>query len=548
MTAKKRATLTGLDELARLKFQVIEDGQTRLEEQMGDFRTTLERRMEKIEAQLTGQDTRIDKHVTHIGADKVRWSITAGIGTAALGGLVTLLVILLTSCTGGEIPEWPFPTETPTEIVTVSPIETPTEMVTVLPSVSPSPTEIPTETATALPSPSALPSLTATPLPSPTVTPITTTPTAIPVIEIIELSFVNPGFEGLYHNRIIGEQSYNTMQMADGWEPIACDEPFVVGGCPAPMPCPAGQTTSCNPAGARMGLPEWKPAIGQYYPTRVYAGERAQQWFCYSRTCLAGIYQTVIVPPGYDHCTVGARVQSWSQNAATVYTSQLATADDRQNSSWRILVDYSGGANPFAPGTLASREFGYSDWIYDQWASIEFSFDVGRAGGPHTIFFMDRRLWPLTHNDSYIDNVWGLCERSVGPTPTPLPPGEPSPTPISGSVWDSPMGTWCAQTETNIRRGPGAEFGRRVDASGNYETIAAGECITIYDIQGRTRTTSDPALWLNCTGCDIWGSDHPYEARYFALRWGGACFGTFYSHGMASGDFAACMDNEGFDE
>jgi hypothetical protein len=216
--------------------------------------------------------------------------------------------------------------------------------------------------------------------------------------------FENPGFEGEVRGVIFGE-----VNVFKKWQPFYCDEPYT------PAKCPAERIGDGNPAGLVMGRPEYKPTD---VSNRVHSGATAQQWFCFFRTCRAGVYQTIATAPG-EVCTVRVWVQSWSTNdpdafgydpsgALTCqYCSDLRTADDRDNSQWRVIVDTSGGTYAFTPGLLASRVFGYNDSIYDRYVQISYTFTA--RSNQATIFFENLRLWPIAHNDNYIDDAEVTC-------------------------------------------------------------------------------------------------------------------------------------------
>ena len=175
-----------------------------------------------------------------------------------------------------------------------------------------------------------------------------------------------------------------------------CDEPYT------PEKCPAPRQGSGNPSDLMMGRPEYKPTD---LATRVNSGDTAQQWFCFYRTCNAGVYQTVDTIPG-ALCEAGAYVQSWSTSSGSP-TSDLDTYDQRINSNWYIIVDPSGGTNAFANGLLESRVFGYDDGIYDQYVKIGFTFTA--TGTKTTVFFGNLRIWPISNNDNYIDDAYVRC-------------------------------------------------------------------------------------------------------------------------------------------
>jgi hypothetical protein len=105
-------------------------------------------------------------------------------------------------------------------------------------------------------------------------------------------------------------------------------------------------------------------------------------------------------------CEVGAYVQSWSANG-TGFLSDLETADQRANSTWFIRVDPTGDTNAFASHVLVSRGFGFADGIYDKYVLITYLFNATSAKA--TIFFENLRLWPISNNDNYIDDVYVRC-------------------------------------------------------------------------------------------------------------------------------------------
>jgi hypothetical protein len=148
----------------------------------------------------------------------------------------------------------------------------------------------------------------------------------------------------------------------------------------------------------------------------VHSGATAQHWLCPFNACRAGVYQTFPTAPG-EVCEVGAWVQSWSAfhgygidedgNLTRPYLSELDTQDARDSAIWRIRIDPSGGGQAWADHVLVSRAFGYEEGIYDQYVKISFTFTA--TGDRATVFFENLRLWPLPHNDNYIDDAYAYC-------------------------------------------------------------------------------------------------------------------------------------------
>ncbi len=268
-------------------------------------------------------------------------------------------------------------TPTITETVTVEPTDAQTETVTP-PSDTPTPT--PTETQPS-PTTEVVPSITPT-----RITPDVTVPPDAPNL------LSNPGFEGATR-----EVGFSTVKVFEGWEPYYCDEPYTG------EKCPALRQGNGNPEGLTMGRPIYK---GTDTPNRVHSGTSAQQWFCAYSACRGGIYQIISTVPGAT-CEAGAYVQSWSAGAGSALLSALTTQDDRDNSTWFIRVDLSGGTFAFNNSLQLSRGFGYSDGIYDQYAHISYIFVA--TGDRVTVFFENLRLWPIANNHNWIDDAYVRC-------------------------------------------------------------------------------------------------------------------------------------------
>jgi hypothetical protein len=151
-----------------------------------------------------------------------------------------------------------------------------------------------------------------------------------------------------------------------------------------------------------MGRPDFGVASDSF---RIHGGTTAQGWYCTWVACRAGVYQTITTAPG-QQCEAGAYVQSWSADDLS-FISDLVTQDDRDNSTWFIKIDLGGNTNAFADGLLLSRGFSYADGIYDQYIKISFTFTA--TGPKTTVFFEDLRLWPVTYNQSFIDDAYVRC-------------------------------------------------------------------------------------------------------------------------------------------
>ncbi len=290
-------------------------------------------------------------------------------------------------------------TDTPTPTSTATSTSEPTTTAT--PSPTPTSTEEETGGATATPTATSMPTMSVTPSPTPTDLPGgIKTPT--PIVQDIEIPpgasnlLDNPGFEGS-----VRPVDFDSVLVFDGWQPFYCDQPYTSEKCAA-LRQGAG-----NPAGLLMSRPVYKSTDTTYH---VHGGTTAQQWSCSYSACRGGVYQVVETVPGAG-CEVGAYVQSLSTGSSGI-TSDLLTVDARDNSTWYIRVDLSGGETAFTTGNnlLISRGFGYIDGTYDRFAKISFTFTA--TGDETTVYFENLRLWPLARNRSYLDDAYIRCSAS----------------------------------------------------------------------------------------------------------------------------------------
>ncbi len=244
----------------------------------------------------------------------------------------------------------------------------------------------------------------------------TTTPTDPPPPDPHDLPnrLANPGFEGSYRPVIFGE-----VNVASEWEPFYCDEPYMDEKCPAP------RQGAGNPIDLLMGRPEFKSMDVYNYPEQVWEGEHSQTWFCFWRTCEAGVFQTFATNKG-ELYEVGAMVRSW-YNYDNDGPSDLVSADDWLGSIWTIAIDTdsdSGVDNAFDPSLVTCNFQSTPDiQFYDNWVEISCRFMAG--GSTATVYFRNLRTWPVANNDNYIDAAYavqltGDDDLLEWPTPTPI--------------------------------------------------------------------------------------------------------------------------------
>jgi predicted GH43/DUF377 family glycosyl hydrolase len=347
-----------------------------------------------------------------------------------------LAALLLTGCAGIGAPA-----ATPTPyIIEVSVTPTPlSDNPPSEPNLTPTP-----QPATPAASPTAGPSATPTTAPTPTATPLASLPTPTPLPTAppgLENRLNNPGFEGESHSVIFDE-----VQVAAGWEPFYCAKPYEDQDCVERGPA-AGEDYSSH-----MSRPDFVPIATA---ERVHGGATAQRWWCEYAACMGGVYQTFDTDPG-QICEVGVWVQSWSAPTNEGHdpggsptgsnTSELVTQSDRDNSTWRIRVDLTGGSYPWQSGVLTSPTFDDKTGFYDQYAQISYSFVA--TGDRATVFFEDLRLWPFEHNESFLDDAYAVCW-----TPDEPIPESPIQFPTSASPPDVRVRRFTTQAVISGRRG-----------------------------------------------------------------------------------------------
>lgn len=281
---------------------------------------------------------------------------------------------------------------------------------------------------TASQTPAATLEITPTATPSASVTPTQIVgPGDVFIPEDAPNRLTNGGFEG--GTRLIEPGG----MVINAWEIFYCDIPYTK------EKCPARRRGSGNPLDLLMATPEWKPVNGDLYPGRVFSGKQSLSFFGFQRAIDAGIYQTINTNPG-ETCEASIWVQTWSANSEVgtdgiAWHSDFATQDQKDNSTWYIRIDPAGGTNAFRPD-LVTTEFKFPAVPYDQWTEIRTRFVA--SGSRTTVFYGNYRLWPLVHNDNYVDMARVRCVSGApttpAATPTPLPSGQPTTTPVPTQI------------------------------------------------------------------------------------------------------------------
>jgi LysM repeat protein len=222
--------------------------------------------------------------------------------------------------------------------------------------------------------------------------------------------------------------------------------------------------------------PEWKPAEGVYYPTRVHSGERAIQWHKSYATFLAGAYQQVNVPENAP-LRFSAYGQAWS--CSDWNQCQDSTSYDPANVGMRIGIDPTGGTNPWAASVV------WSAWgnPLDTWAP--FSVEATAQGSVVTVFLYSNPDWPKQNQDVYYDDA-SLVVIGAAPPPAPettAPSTEPS------------------SSEPVTTSAPSIELAAPREDGSIVHVVQAGE--TAWSIAARYGITMDELNALNEIGAFI---------------------------------------------
>lgn len=245
----------------------------------------------------------------------------------------------------------------------------------------------------------------------------------------------NPGFESPYSkqccqtdlSQYFPDTPIDEVQVADGW----------FGWWLQPDLDPA-HPASCfridSPACVAWHRPEWREAsCGPVCADRIRSGNNAQKYFTFWSVHDAGMYQPVSgIAPG-SRLRFSVYMQAWSTNTA------YGPSDPAQNIGMRVGIDPTGGANAFSPNVIWSP---VND-TYDAWGL--YAVEAVARGRAVTVFTRSTPLYPLQHNDIYLDDaslvvVGGGAAPPVAPgasgasTARPTATGslvgpEPSPTP-----------------------------------------------------------------------------------------------------------------------
>lgn len=145
-------------------------------------------------------------------------------------------------------------------------------------------------------------------------------------------------------------------------------------------------------------------------PPRIMDGSKALFLAASGRVIDGGVQQDVAVNMSDVLCLTGY-AHGWSNNESDdIFHSQLVTEDDRNNLTFQLGIDPTGGNNPWASTVV----WGPTIHTYDIYQSIP-SLQVVAQQNSVTVFVRGSTLWRFRHNNLYFDDI--RLERIQIPSP-----------------------------------------------------------------------------------------------------------------------------------
>lgn len=207
----------------------------------------------------------------------------------------------------------------------------------------------------------------------------------------------NPGFENPYGKQCcqtdMSKYFPNTLidevQVAQGWLGWWVDAD-VAAGRPGSCDEPGAPKENC----VAWHRPEWREAnCGAVCANRVRTGHNAQKYFTFYSVHDAGMYQTVSGVTSGQRLRFSVYMMGWSTNA------DYGNSGGQQSMGMQVGIDPTGGANPFSSNVVWST---VSD-VYDAWGL--YTVEAVARGSSVTVFTRSRPIYPLQHNDIYVDDA-----------------------------------------------------------------------------------------------------------------------------------------------
>jgi len=222
--------------------------------------------------------------------------------------------------------------------------------------------------------------------------PITASVAVEPTQAVAGNLLTNPGFEAPFAKQCCHTEPefppntpVDEVQVPFGWS----------GWWRTPDSAPQFPST-CNekspPGCAAFHRPEWREA--GLFPNRIRTGNNAQKYFTFWSNHEAGMFQRVTgFRPG-QRVQFGVYMMAWSTNK-----NEDITSDGQQTMTLKVGIDPFGGTDPFSSNIVWSQP-GDS---YDRWG--QFAVEAVSGGNAVTVFTYSRPIYPLQHNDVYVDDA-----------------------------------------------------------------------------------------------------------------------------------------------
>lgn len=217
-------------------------------------------------------------------------------------------------------------------------------------------------------------------------------PAAEPTQAVPGNLLTNPGFESPYGKQCCHTEAnfppntpVDEVQVPAGW----------FGWWRTPDSGPQFPST-CNekspPGCAAFHRPEWREAAP--YANRIRSGFNAQKYFTFWSNHEAGMYQRVTGLRAGQKIQFSVYMLAWSTNRGEDITSE-----GQQTMNLKVGIDPFGGTDPFSANIVWSK----AGDSYDRWG--QFAVEAVAAGNAVTVFTYSRPIYPLQHNDVYVDDA-----------------------------------------------------------------------------------------------------------------------------------------------
>ena len=180
--------------------------------------------------------------------------------------------------------------------------------------------------------------------------------------------------------------------------------------------------------------PEWREAAP--YANRIRTGNNAQKYFTFHSVHEAGMYQRVSGVKAGQRLQFSVYMSAWSTPLA-----ESLVSEGQQTMNLRVGIDPFGGTDPFSPNIVWSKA-GDSYDVFSQ-----FTVEAVAAGNAVTVFTYSRPVYPLQHNDVYVDDA-ALVVVGAGSAPATTTTKPSGSTTTSGST--SPFPGTTVDKDGNI--------------------------------------------------------------------------------------------------